>query len=426
MVNLDDTISLVIFVMFFAMSITYFSTLNRPDRIELESLASDIAGKILKPEYLGWNATKTSVFVNASSTQNLYPIDMRIEFPNGTKSNSVRAKYHQSGKDVGFIYANASAGELVMLANLSAGKNIIDVFYSDTDASAVDPNSDLNTNGLLFSNSDLDGELSSSGDVVSISYRNGDNEWLLDRLFIGTARYQASSYTVTSKPLKIQYDFTNGSTTKTYKIYAFNPIIRVNISAAGYTWNAKFAAAINRTFANSEILINGSDTLVFSGVADFIDMYASPGSTTNVAFSDKNINAAIYDGASYRELNISNSTASVYEMYYHSGSYNNAKPYNEIRLSPGTAQLGADYVSGIKASKISDLNGTGYAALKQMLGASKDFHIQIENSSDGTLLLDYGLDPPSQTDVVVSRKTVTLLTTDYDFQKMILRVKTWN
>ncbi len=425
MVNLDDTISLVIFVTFFAMSITYFSTINKPDRIELESLAGSIADKLLTPGYLMWNITKTGVFINATSAQNLYPIDLYMPFPSQTKPNSVSARYHNNGKDVGFVYANTSTGEFVMLANLSAGKNLFDIFYSDTDASAVSINSDLSANGLLFHNSQITGEFSPVGDIVSASYNGGDNEWVSDMLFIGAARYQANSYTTSIKPARISYSFTNGSTTKTFKIYAFNPIIRVNISSAGYTWNSRFSTTINRTFANTEMLMNGSNSQVFSGVADFVDMYTSPDST-GIAFSDKNINAKIYDAPSYRELNISNNTATSYEMYYHYGSYVNGKPYNDLRLLPSTTQLSVDLVSGIKASKINDLNGTGYAALKQRLGSSKDFHIQIENSTDGTLLLDYGKDPYNSADVIVHRTAVNLLTTDYDFQKVILLVKTWN
>ncbi|MBI1972353.1 MAG: hypothetical protein HYS53_03570 [Candidatus Aenigmarchaeota archaeon] len=427
MVNLDDTISLVVFVVFFALAITYFSTLNRPDRIELESLAGNIADKILTPGYLTWNVTKTYVIVNASSAQNLYPVDIYIAFPDQVKSNSVRARYHDTGKEVGFVYANVSTGEFVMLANLSAGKNIFGVFYSDTDATGIEPNSDLGANGLLFSNDDLAGEFSPDGDIVSVSYRNGDNPWLRDRLFLGASRYQASSYTVTRVPVRIQYDFTNGSATKTFKIYAFNSIIRLNISAASYTWNMRFATAINRTFANSDISMNGTNTLVFSNTADFVDVYTSPGSTTTgIAFSDKNINATVYDAAGYREFNISNTTASSYEMYYHHGSYANGKPYNDLRVSPGATQLATDLIEGVKASKITDFNATGYAAIKQRVGSSKDFHIEIENSSDGTLLLDYGKQPSNFTEVVVHRKALNLLTTDYDFQKVVLRVKTWN
>ncbi|MBI4177556.1 MAG: hypothetical protein HY516_04275 [Candidatus Aenigmarchaeota archaeon] len=425
MVNLDDTISLVIFVMFFALSITYFSTLNRPDRVELEALASSIADKLLIPEYLEWNATKTAVFINASSAQNLYPVDVFMAFPSQTKPDSVRARYYANGKGVGFVYANATTSEFVMLANLTAGKNIIDVFYSDTSATPITPNSDLVANGLQFSNTDLGGEIASTGDIVSVSYRNGDNEWVLDRLFAGATRYQASSYTSMLTPVMLRYDFTNGSMTKTYKIYAFNPIMRVNVSAADHTWITRFSASINRTFSNSDASMNGTGTNVFSGVSDFVDMYTSP-DRTGIAFSGKSMNASVYDGASYRELNISNSTPATYEIYHHYGSYTNAKPNNDLLLSPSTTQLVTDSLTGIKASKITDLNATGYAALKQRLGSSKDFHIQIENSSDGALLLDYGLDPPGYTDVVVHRKTVNLLTSDYDFQKMILRVKVWN
>lgn len=427
MVELDDVISLVIFVMFFALAITYFSTLNRPDRIELESLASNIADKILTPGYLTWNVTKTGIFINASSAQNIYPIDIYVAFPNQTKPNSVRVRYQGTGKDVGFVYANVSTGEFVMLANLSAGKNLFDVFYSDTDSSAITPNSDLNANGLLFSNNYLDGEFSPDGDVVSVSYRNGDNPWLRDRLFVGATRYQASSYSVNRMPVRIKYDFTNGSTTKTFKIYAFNSVIRVNVSAAGYTWNMRFSTTINRTFANSDIAMNGTNTQVFSNVADFVSMYTSPGSTTTgISFSDKSMNATAYDAAAYRELNISNSTESGHEMYYHYGSYTNGKPYNDLRLSPSTTQLVVDSLAGVKASKITDFNATDYATLKQSLGSSKDFHIQIENSTDGTLLLDYGKQPSNFTEVIVHRKVVNLITTDYDFQKVILRVKTWN
>lgn len=425
MVNLDDTISLVIFVMFFALSITYFSTINRPDRVELQALAGSMADKLLTPEYLEWNATKTAIFINASSAQNLYPVDMFVAFPSQTKSDSVRARYYSTGKGVGFVYANITTSEFVMLANLTAGKNIIEVFYSDTSATPLAPNSDLAANGLQFSNSDIEGEIASTGDVVSASYRNGDNEWLLDRLFVGTTRYQASSYTSTLTPIMLRYDFTNGSMTKTQKIYAFNPIMRVNVSAADYTWVARFSTNINRTFANTDTSMNGTGTTVFSGVADFVDMYTSP-DRTGVAFSGKSMNASVYDGAAYRELNISNSTPAMYEIYYHQGSYTNAKPNNDLLLSPSTTQLTTSSLTGIKSTKITDLNETGYAALKLRLGSSKDFHIQVENASDGTLLLDYGLQPPGFTDVVVHRKTVNMLTADYEFQKMILRVKVWN
>ncbi|MBI2085522.1 MAG: hypothetical protein HYT71_03340 [Candidatus Aenigmarchaeota archaeon] len=425
MVNLDDTISLVIFVTFFAMSITYFSNINKPDRIELESLAGNIADKLLTPGYLTWNITKTGVFINATSAQVLYPIDIYMPFPSQAKPNSVRARYYNNGKDVGFVYANTSTGEFVMLANLSAGKNLFEIFYSDTDASAVSINSDLSANGLLFHNSQITGELSSAGDFVSVSYNGGDNEWVNDMLFIGSTRYQASSHTTSITPIRISYDFTNGSATKTFKIYAFNPIVRVNISSAGYTWNSRFSTTINRTFANIDMLMNGSNSQVFSGVTDFVDMYTSP-DAVGISFSDKNMNAKIYDAPSYRELNISNNTASSYELYYHYGSYVNGKPYNDLRILPSTTQLTVDLISGIKASKINDLNGTGYAALKQRLGSSKDFHIQIENSTDGTLLLDYGKDPYNSADVIVHREVVNLLTTDYDFQKVVLLVKTWN
>ncbi len=427
MVNLDDTISIIIFVMFFAMSITYFSTINKPDRVELESLAGSIADKLLTPGYLTWNITKTGIFINATSSQNLYPIDLYMQFPSQTKPNSVRVIYHNTGKDVGFVYANTSTGEFVMLANISAGKNLFDVFYSGTDASAVSINSDLSANGLLFSNSQITGELSTSGDVVSVSYKGGDNAWLSDTLFAGAARYQANSHATTVTPIRISYEFTNGSATKTFKIYAFNPIIRVNISSTGYTWNARFSTAINKTFAGADAQLNGSDAQVFSGASDFIDFYSSPGSTTTgIAFSDRNINAKIYDSPSYREFNISNNTASRYEIYFHHGPYENGKPYSDLFLLPSTIQLTADSISGIKSSKINELNGTGYAALKQRLGSSKDFHIQVENSTDGTLLLDYGKEPYNSADVIVHRKTVNLLTTNYDFQKVILRVKTWN
>ncbi|MBI3413199.1 MAG: hypothetical protein HY051_03910 [Candidatus Aenigmarchaeota archaeon] len=424
--DLDDIISVLIFVTFFTLSIAYFSTLNKPDRIELEALAADIADKLLTPQYLMWNATKTNVFINASSAQNLYPIDLYMAFPNQTKSDSVRARYYDSGKGVGFVYANVTKSELVMLANLSAGKNIIEVFYSDTNSTAVTPNSDLVSNGLQFSNTDLDAEIASTGDIVSVSYRNGDNPWLRDRTFVGVARFEASSYTLSHVPLRLQYDFTNGSATKTFKIYAFNPIIRVNISTAAHTWNTRFATAINRTFTTSDLSMNGTDTQVFSGTTDFADVYTSPGATTTgIAFSDKNMSATIFDGASYREFNVSGPNAAVYEMYYHHGSYTNGKPYNDLRISPSTTQLAAELVSGIKSSKITDLNATTYATLKQNVGASKDFHVQIENSSDGTLLLDYGKDPFNFTEVVVHRKAVNLMTADYDFQKLIVWVKTW-
>src|SRR3989338_7443915 len=99
MVNLDDTISLIVFLSFFTLSIAYFSTLQSPNRVELEGLSSSIAGKLLTPKYLLWNVTKSGVFVNATSAQNLYPIDIRIMFPASAKSNAVRAKYYD-GRDV--------------------------------------------------------------------------------------------------------------------------------------------------------------------------------------------------------------------------------------------------------------------------------------------------------------------------------------
>src|SRR3989338_533390 len=114
MANLDDILSIVIFVMFFAMTITYFSTISKPDRVELGLLAGAIADKLLTPGYLTWNITKTGIFINATSSQNLYPIDLYMPFPGQTKPNSVRVRYHNDGKDVGFVYANTSTGEFAM------------------------------------------------------------------------------------------------------------------------------------------------------------------------------------------------------------------------------------------------------------------------------------------------------------------------
>ncbi|MFH0889967.1 MAG: hypothetical protein V1836_02370 [Candidatus Aenigmatarchaeota archaeon] len=427
MVNIDDMISLVIFLTFFIMSIAYFSTLQNPTRIELESLAHDIAGKILTPKYLTWNVTKTAIFVNASSAQNLYPIDMRIAFPAQTKSSSIKVRYHANGKDVGFVYANATTHELTMLANLSAGKNMFDVFYSYTDSSQTITTSDLVANGLLFSNSVINGEFSQGGDIVSVSYRNGDNPWVSDGLMAGSATYQATSHTTNLNPVMMQYDFTNGSTTKTFRIYAFNPIIRVNISTGNYTWTQRFSTNINRTFADADHALNGSGAVVFSGSTNFLDAYTSPGiTTTGITFSDANMNATILDGASYREIKISNYTGSSYEIYFHSGPYTSGKPYNDLRISLGATQLFTDEVTGIKASMITSLNATDYNTLKKNIGTPKDFSIQIENASDNSILLDYGKSPPGSSDVVVYRNIENLLTADYDLQRVLVRVKTWN
>ena len=427
MVNLDDMISTIIFITFFVLTIAYFSVIQSPDRVELEALGSDIADKILTPGYLIWNITKTSIFVNASSAQNLYPIDMSIAFADGTKSNSIRARYHNNGESVGFMYANASTNEFVMLVNLSTGKNIFDIFYSDTDASPLTMDSDLAVDNLEFSNGDLYSELSSTGDIISVSYRDGNNMWERDNLYIGESRYEATSYTIHQVPVRIQYDFTDGSTTKTFRVYAFNPIIRVNISVDDYTWNTRWLTVINKTFTTSEIEMSGSNSLVFSGATDFVDLYSNPGiTTTGITFSAKNMNASIYDSSDHREFNISNYTADEYEMFYHHGSYTNGKPYNDIRVYADPVQLVENKVTGVGSSKIITFNNTGYNDLKSMLGSSKDFNIQIENTSDGTLLLDYGKSPANFTDVVVHRRTDNLLTTDYDFQKIIVRVKVWN
>ncbi len=426
MVNLDDTISLIVFLSFFTVSIAYFSTLQSPNRVELEGLSSNVAEKLLTPRYLLWNVTKSGLFVNATSAQNLYPIDIRVAFPSSAKSNSVRVKYGDN-RDVGFVYANTTSSEFVMLANLSSGKNIFNMFYSNTDASATSVPSDLASNGLQFSNSGLDGEFSSAGDIVSISYRNNDNPWIRDRLFIGSTRYEASSWTISQTALRLKYDFTNGSTTKTFNVYAFNPMIRVNVSTGNYTWNMRFAATMNRTFTSYDMPMNGSNSNVFSGATDFAGLYTSPGlTTTGIAIADNNMNVTIYDAAAYREINISNYTGSTYEMYYHHGAYTNGKPYGDLKVSSIPIRLAEETVSGIKASKITSLNATSYSDLKSLLGSQKDFNIQIENASDGALLLDYGKAPANFTDVVVHRRVENLLTADYDFQKVIVRVKTWN
>ncbi len=426
MVNLDDTISLVVFISFFTVSIAYFSTLQNPNRVELEALSADVAGKLLTPKYLLWNVTKSSVFVNATSAQKLYPIDIRVTFPSTAKSNSVRAKY-LDGKDVKFVYANTSISEFVMLANLTAGKNIFNIFYSDTDASAPSIPSDLAGNGLRFSNNEIDGELSSEGDIVSASYKHNDNLWVRDRLFVGNTRYLASSWIIDAVPIRLQYDFTNGSMTKTFKVYAFNPIVRLNVSSGNYTWNMRFATTINRTFTSYDIPMNGSNSGVFTGITNFAGLYTSPGlTTTGIVVSDNDMNVTIYDAADYREVNISNYTGSNYEISYHHGSYANGKPLGDLKVSLVPIRLTEEITSGIKASKITALNATVYSDLKKLLGSAKDFNVQIENASDGTLLLDYGKAPTNFTDVVVHRRVENLLTTDYDFQKVIVRVKTWN
>ncbi len=427
MVNLDDMISLVIFLTFFIMSIAYFSVLQNPSRMELESLAQNVADKILTPKYLVWNVTKTSIFVNASSSQNLYPIDMRVAFPEQAISGSVRIKYHDSGKDVGFVYANVTTHELVMLANLSAGKNIFDMLYGDTDALQQTTASDLSKNGLMFSNSVINGEFSQAGNIISVSYENGDNQWVSDSTSANGQTYEAASHSASLNSIRMQYDFTNGSATKTFRIYAFNPMIRVNVSMANHAWTQRLSTSINRTFANSDHPLNGSGTVVFSGQSNFIDAYTSPGiTTTGIAFSGANMNASVLDGASYREITMANYTGSSYEIYLHHGQYGNGKAYNDLSLSLGATQLFADSVYGIKSSMITSLNATDYSTLKKNLGTPKDFSVQIENATDGSLLLDYGKTAPTSSDVVVYRSIENLLTENYDFQKVILRVKTWN
>ncbi len=424
MVNLDDTISLIVFLSFFTVSIAYFSTLQGPNRVELEGLSYNIAERLLTPKYLLWNVTKSGLLVNATSAQNLYPIDMRVVFPASAKSNSVRAKY-SDGRDVRFVYANTSAYEFVMLANLSSGKNIFNMFYSDTDSTSSVP-SDLMSSGLQFYSNELDGEFSQEGDIVSASYKNNDNLWVRDRLFAGDTRYQASSRTVSATPLRLKYDFTNGSVIKTFSIYAFNQMMRLNVSTGNYTLNMRFATTINRTFANSDIPMNGSNSNVFSGLTNFTGFYTSPGlTTTGIAVSGNNMNVTIYDAADYREVNISNYTGNPFELHYHYGAYANGKPYSDFRITP-PIRLAEEIISGIKASKITALNATAYSSLKGLLGSQKDFSIQIENASDGALLLDYGRSPTNFTDVVVHRRVENLLTADYDFQKVIVRVKTWN
>lgn len=425
MVNIDDAISLTIFMTFLIFSIVYFSQLQQPAPVSLERAASDIIGKAIDEKYLGWNATRVRIFVNSTTAYNLHPVDIRYTFLNSTNASSVRVKEAVTSKDVKFVYANKTSGELVFLANLTAGLNIFDVYYSDAAPVAPSIPSDLAAAGLDTENSQIFARFSASGGLTSLSYKDSSNLITSDRFYYDSSLFQATSYEKIQGAAMVRYSFTNGTATRTYKIYAFNPRIRMEASRRNFTWMTDWTANFNFSYTNRTDPLNGSNSLVYQGDATFVDLYTSPGvATPAVAFSGKDMDARVYD-ASSRQVNITNTTENSYELFFHSGNYQNAQDANSVYVNLEATPASKNFVTGISASGMSLLNSTPYATVKSAFGAQRDFRIQIENTTSGEMIFDYGRTTPNTTNVVVSKMYYNLLTSDYDNQNIIVRVKVW-
>lgn len=426
MVNIDDAISLVIFMTFLIFSIVYFSQLQQPAPVGLERAASDIAGKVIEEKYLGWNVTKIRIFVNSAGTFYLYPIDIKYTFPNSTDATSVRIKELKTSKDVKFIYVNKTGAELVFLANLTAGLNIFNMYYSDVAYPTQTIPTDLATAGLDVENGYIYARFSSSGSLQSISYKDSSNLIIDDKVYYDGRLFQATGYEKIQNPVMAKYSFTNGTVTRTYKIYAFNPRIRMEARKGNYTWMTDWLTSFNVSYTNAAYALNGSNSVVYQGAATFIDLYTSPGvSTPAAAFSSLGADVKIYDSASFRQVNITNTSETSYELLFHDGSYATALDANSAYVNSDPTPGAKNFVTGLSASRISSFNSTSYSALKASLGAQRDFRIQIENVTSGEMILDYGQIVPNTTNVVVSKMYYNILTSDYDSQNALVRVKVW-